>query len=112
MARLALFFIVFFMYIPDWAEESFITQYEYGQMLYKNPRGIGCINCHGKKGEGAVIAAYIDDGKKVILKGPDIRSVSMKQLRRNLKSRHRIMPTYFLTDSEIRAIYTYLHEEQ
>ena len=106
---MALFLIIF--YVPSWAEESFITQYEYGQMLYKNPRGIGCINCHGKNGEGAVIAAYIDDGKKVVLKGPDIRSVSMKQLQKNLKLRHRIMPTYFLTGSEIRAIYTYLHQE-
>lgn len=31
---------------------SFITKYEYGKMLYNNPRGIGCNNCHGDDARG------------------------------------------------------------
>jgi argininosuccinate synthase len=40
------------------ALESFISNLEYGQMLYKNPRGIGCIKCHGDNGKGKLIATY------------------------------------------------------
>ncbi len=93
------------------ADESFITESEYGQMLYNNPRGIGCIHCHGKRGEGALIARYKDDGKEYELRGPDIRKVTLETLKRSLPKRHRIMPTYFLTESEIRAIFHYLHME-
>ena len=31
---------------------SFITKYEYGKMLYNNPRGIGCNSCHGNDARG------------------------------------------------------------
>lgn len=31
---------------------SFITKYEYGKMLFNNPRGIGCNNCHGDDARG------------------------------------------------------------
>ncbi len=92
------------------AEESFITVGEYGQMLYNNPRGIGCIHCHGESGEGALIASYKEDGKRVELRGPDIRKVTLKRLKATLPKRHRVMPTYFLTDKEIRAIFHYLHQ--
>ncbi len=91
-----------------WAEDSFITQYEYGQMLYENPRGIGCVHCHGKHGEGAVIARYKEEGKEVVLKGPDIRHVPKKELKKALEKRYRVMPTYFLTESEIEALHYYL----
>jgi len=90
------------------ADDSFITQYEYGEMLYKNPRGIGCDRCHGRHGEGAVIARYKEEGKTVVLKGPDIRHLSKALLRKNLEKRHRVMPTYFLTDSEIEALHYFL----
>ena len=90
------------------AEDSFITQYEYGEMLYKNPRGIGCIHCHGKHGEGARIASYKEDGKTIVLRGPDIRKVSKEKLKKSLVKRYRVMPTYFLTDSEIGALYYFL----
>ncbi|BDY13960.1 hypothetical protein HCR_22720 [Hydrogenimonas cancrithermarum] len=95
-----------------WGEDSFITQYEYGQMLYNTPRGIGCVHCHGAHGEGAKIATYKEDGKRVELRGPDIRKVSIGTLKKSLVKRHRIMPTYFLTDSEIEALYYYLHTPQ
>ena len=90
------------------AEDSFITQYEYGEMLYKNPRGIGCVHCHGKHGEGAYIASYVEDGRKIVLRGPDIRHVDIEALKKSLVKRYRIMPTYFLTDSEIEALHYFL----
>ena len=37
---------------------SFITKYEYGKMLYNNPRGIGCNKCHGEKAEGKKIVDF------------------------------------------------------
>ena len=91
-----------------WAEDSFITQYEYGEMLYKNPRGIGCDRCHGKHGEGALIARYKEEGETVELRGPDIRHVDETSLRKSLEKRHRVMPTYFLTDAEIAALHYFL----
>jgi len=91
--------------------ESFITEGEYGEMLYNNPRGIGCVHCHGKDGSGALIATYKEDGKRVELRGPDIRRVPLKKLKKSLTKRHRVMPTYFLTDKEIKAIFFYLHQK-
>ena len=96
------------LFAATWAEDSFITQYEYGQMLYKNPRGIGCDRCHGPRGEGAIIARYKEAGKPTVLKGPDIRRIDKATLRKILTRRHRIMPTYFLTPKEIDALYVYL----
>jgi mono/diheme cytochrome c family protein len=96
-----------------WAgEDSFITQYEYGQMLYENPRGIGCVHCHGKHGEGAVIARYEEEGKELVLEGPDIRHIGKEALKKALERRYRVMPTYFLTDSEIAALHYYLSTEE
>ncbi len=110
------YLLVIFLYTAlsglSFAGDSFITEGEYGEMLYNNPRGIGCIHCHGKKGEGALIAKYRQSGKSVYLKGPDIRNVSLSDLKKSLLKRHRIMPTYFLTDKEIRAIFHYLHQKE
>ena len=95
-----------------WGEESFITQYEYGQMLYENPRGIGCIHCHGKHGEGAVIARYKEGDEAKVLRGPDIRNLSKAALKTSLEKRHRVMPTYFFTPKEIDALHTFLSKEE
>ncbi len=95
-------------WVCAWADDSFITQYEYGEMLYKNPRGIGCVRCHGEHGKGGYIATYKEEGKKVVLHGPDIRHVDILALKKALEKRYRVMPTYFLTDKEIAALHTYL----
>lgn len=108
MKRWIFLLAVSFLY----GEDSFITQYEYGQMLYNNPRGIGCIHCHGPHGEGARIATYKEDDKVIELRGPDIRQISITTLRKSLVKRHRVMPTYFLTDAEIQAIYYFLRSPQ
>jgi len=90
------------------AEEDFISHYEYGQMLYENPRGVSCAQCHGKSGEGQLIVAYKDiDGEKR-LEGSDIRQDSLKVMINSVKQYHKIMPRYYLTNEEVEAIYDYL----
>jgi mono/diheme cytochrome c family protein len=105
--------IIFLFQLFLFGEDSFITKFEYGQMLYKNPRGIGCIKCHGKKGFDRVLARY-KDGKK--LKTIFVNRINNKNIdvfykiltnKRNSKS---VMPTYFLTKEEIDSIYYYLQE--
>ena len=101
--------------------ESFLSMVEYGRMLYKNPRGISCSQCHGKEGKGGQkIAKYYDKKKNPkLLKGVDIRNYSLDDLRASLKNKyrennrrkkHKIMPIYYLTDEEVDAIYYYLQE--
>ena len=89
-------------------------------MLYKNPRGISCAKCHGKEGKGgAKIAKYYDnDRNPKILKGLNILDYTLDELRASLKNnyrdknnrrvKHKIMPMYYLTEGEIKAIYSYL----
>ena len=105
-------FFIFFVSLFVKADDSFITQYEYGQMLYNNPRGIGCVHCHGKDGSGALIAKYKEDGEVKSLRGPNIRNVSINDIRENLFKSHKIMPTYFLTNSELEALAYFLNKEE
>ena len=56
-----------------WGEEDFISHYEYGEMLYSNPRGVSCAQCHGESGEGTTIVEYRDIHGKQALMGSDIR---------------------------------------
>jgi mono/diheme cytochrome c family protein len=102
--------------------DSFLLEVEYGEMLYRNPRGISCSKCHGKEGKGGhKIAKYYDKYKNPkILKGADITAYSFEELKASLKNRyrdkknrrvrHKIMPMYYLTDEEVKAIYSYLQE--
>jgi len=102
--------------------DSFLSEVEYGKMLYRNPRGISCSKCHGKEGKGGQkIAKYYDKYKNPkILKGLDITGYSLEELKASLKNRyrdennrrirHKIMPMYYLTDEEVKAIYSYLQE--
>jgi len=101
-------------------EESFLLEIEYGKMLYKNPRGISCSKCHGKEGKGGQkIAKYYDKySNPKLLKGINITGYSFQELKASLENkfrdennhrvRHKIMPIYYLTDQEVKAIYTYL----
>jgi mono/diheme cytochrome c family protein len=93
------------------AEESFISDYEYGEMLYTNPRGVSCSECHGKNGEGKTIVEYQDiDGKKAI-KGSDIRKKTLEEMINAVSSYHKVMPRYYLTDDEVKAIYDFLKKK-
>ena len=110
---------------------SFITKFEYGEMLYNNPRGIGCNTCHGSNAKGKKIVSFehIYDKKKYncVLRVPNIKDVEydvfFKKVnsKRNPKKkfekdqvcekliyRSSIMPTYFLVEEEIDAIYDYI----
>jgi len=101
-------------------DDSFLLELEYGKMLYNNPRGIACSKCHGKEGKGGqIIAKYYDkNSNPKLLKGIDITHYTLEQLKASLQNRfrdeknrrvrHKIMPIYYLTDQEIKAIHTYL----
>ena len=91
-----------------WGGEDFISDYEYGEMLYANPRGVSCSQCHGKIGEGQTIVEYRDIHGKQLLKGSDIRHDSLSVMIKAVNSYHKIMPRYYLTDEEVKAIYDYL----
>lgn len=93
-------------------DNSFITKFEYGAMLYKNPRGIGCNKCHGLGNKIVLIAKYIDKkGVTKSVKAPPIDNVSFEKFKKKLQSskyESRVMPTYFLTNDEINSIYYYI----
>jgi cytochrome c553 len=93
-------------------EESFISDYEYAKMLYANPRGIGCVKCHGEKGRGEVIARYVHKGKPKTLIAPKINDMKFDEFIQGFKKPHKVMPKYFLTDDEIKSIYYYLTSKE
>jgi mono/diheme cytochrome c family protein len=98
--------LTFFSYAED-----FITEFEYGQMLYRDPHGASCAACHGEAGEGKLISEYADkQGKYVSLVGPDIRNATLARIRASVESGKGVMPRYFLTDKEIKTIYAYLQK--
>ena len=90
------------------ATESFISYYEYGEMLYNNPRGVSCVECHGKTGEGKVIVQYQNIEGKQTIKGADIRKKTLQEMMYSVSSYHKVMPRYYLTDDEVNAIHEYL----
>ena len=100
------FFIPFLLL----AQEDFISDFEYGQMLYENPRGISCAACHAKNGEGKKIVSYQEDNKTIVIKGADIRSRTLDEIEIIVARNHPVMPKYYLTHEEVEAIYNYLQE--
>jgi mono/diheme cytochrome c family protein len=105
--------------------ESFISNLEYGEMLYNNPRGISCAKCHGKNGKGKLIATYINDktGKVEKLIAPDITKINYEIFYNKVKNskvlkkgkfkilNYSAMPKYdYLMNDEIKSIYNYLHK--
>ena len=89
-----------------------MSHYEYGEMLYGNPRGVSCAQCHGKKGEGKVIVTYRYEKREHNITGPNIKHSSFQTMLGALGKGHNIMPRYYLTDEEVKAIYDYLHSEK
>lgn len=88
--------------------ESFITPQEYGANLYENPRGIGCIKCHGKDGEETLLASYVHKGKQRHVIVPRINNLAFDAFKIALSKDSGVMPKYNLTDEEINAIYLYI----
>ena len=113
-----LLFLPILLFSKDW----FITQYEYGKMLYNNPRGISCSRCHGSDAKGKIITTFYSTKKEkfITIKAPNIQKVDLKTLKKALfhsfskKERKKlkflnIMPKYdYLTEKEIEAIYLFL----
>ena len=104
-------------------QDSFLSDVEYGRMLYKSPRGISCAQCHGDAGKGGqhIVTYYDKKRNPKILRGVNIKSYSLEDLTASLKNeyrennrskRHKIMPMYYLTDKEIHALYSYLQYDE
>lgn len=89
--------------------EDFISEFEYGQMLYKNPRGVSCAKCHGDLGEGSFIASFKNkDGLEIRFNGPDIRALNLQTFKNAIFKGGKIMPKYYLTNNEVEAIFKYI----
>lgn len=132
-------FLIFTIYL--FAEEkevvnidnSFITKFEYGKMLYNNPRGIGCNKCHGEKAEGKKIVDFKHEYKNKIYNCsmiiPSITETDYETFSSKINSKKNpnkkfekdkvcdkliyysnVMPTYFLVEDEIEAIYYYIQK--
>ena len=110
---------------------SFITKFEYGKMLYNNPRGIGCNSCHGDDAKGKKIIDFKQEHDKKIyncnLSVPNIKDIDYAIFSEKINSKKNpnkkfekeevcekmiyyanVMPTYFLCEEEIEAIYYYI----
>ena len=120
--------------IPTDINNSFITKYEYGKMLFNNPRGIGCNRCHGDDARGRKIVEFKHqtegENKKVYncsLVAPDIKEIEYDIFYNKVNSKKNekikfekeqvcdklihnanVMPTYFLVEEEIESIYYYI----
>jgi len=112
MKRLSAFASLFLLVNTLGAEVSFITESEYASQLYHSPRGIGCYKCHGEKGEGRLIATYKDKGEKKEFRPPAINNLDYRAFQEAMKGRQKGMPRYYLTQEEIKALYTYLHPKE
>lgn len=91
---------------------DFLTPYEYGKALYKNPRGIGCIQCHGQYGEGSIISYIKQNGKLKPIIAPKITNITFDKFEEGLKLGKGFMPQYDLSVSEIVSLYIYLNPQQ
>lgn len=106
---LAIFFsTLLFAEIKDNRKE-FLTPYEYGRALYSNPRGIGCNECHGSSGEGAVISYVRVNNKTKPITAPRITNIDFKTFDNALRSGKGIMPKYNLTAREKVSLYIFLN---
>jgi hypothetical protein len=112
-------------------DDSFITKYEYGKMLYHNPRGISCAKCHGENGKGKIVATFTHYIKKkkyiCTIKPEDITNIPYETFEAKLNPDIKVvkpkfdksevcakliygntMPKYFLTKEELDTIYYYI----
>ncbi|MDZ7819990.1 MAG: c-type cytochrome [Aliarcobacter sp.] len=110
---------------------SFITKFEYGKMLFNNPRGIGCNSCHGDNAKGQKIMDFKQEHDKKIyncsLVAPNIKDIDYETFSTKVNSKKNpnlkfekeqvceklihyanVMPTYFLVEEEIEAIFYYI----
>ncbi|MDF1874886.1 cytochrome c [Sulfurimonas sp. SAG-AH-194-I05] len=103
--------LLLFLSLSLYAESTFITDMEYAAQLYKNPRGIGCHNCHGDFGKGKLIAKYKHKGIKRELRGPQIDDLPFDVFYEALSKGQKGMPRYYLTKKEVQALFLFLHQD-
>jgi len=131
MIKLFILLLTTSLFSKSTFEDSFITQYEYGKMLYKNPRGISCSKCHGQNAKGKNIVTFTHKVKKknyiCTIQTRDITNVTYQKFLQTLDPKLKkpkkkfdhtqvcakltyghIMPTYFLTPQELKSIFFYL----
>jgi len=112
-------------------DNSFITKYEYGKMLYNNPRGVSCKECHGVKAKGKTIVKFFHKVKGkthyCAVRTRDITNVSLEDFQEKLDPNGKLkkiiltkddvckkliygntMPKYFLTKEELDSLYYYI----
>ncbi|EIQ1605782.1 hypothetical protein LUR78_001525, partial [Campylobacter jejuni] len=51
--------LMFFLFSISLFGADFITLKEYSKMLYENPRGISCKECHGANGSEQILGYYM-----------------------------------------------------
>jgi hypothetical protein len=97
--------------------DDFITEDEYSRMLYHEPRGISCAECHGYNGadEYTMYYSYRNRNGNLIRRKIDVRPIyklELKDFVRSLNSNRklRLMPRYRLSDFELTMIYQYLQK--
>ncbi len=96
--------------------DDYLSNEEYGRRLFNNPRGIPCSECHGQKGNGGILSAYVIDlkGKKKLEKivVPKINDINISKFKKTFldTTSRRYMPTYYLTQEELAYIYYYLQK--
>ncbi|MBN2964775.1 c-type cytochrome [Sulfurospirillum sp. T05] len=100
--------LVFFLSVSLAFAGDFMTQMEYAKMLYENPRGIGCVHCHGPKGEGKVLARFKEKGKEKEIVAPSLHGLSKERFAKGILASKSVMPTYFLTNDEIESLYYFV----
>lgn len=109
-----LIFIVLLIF-PKLFAEDFITMKEYAKMLYENPRGISCKECHGKDGGEQILGYIIKKDTKIPYKIPSIQNLSFEKFKLALtqeKDSRSIMPSYSLTEDEIITLYNYINHKE
>jgi cytochrome c553 len=96
------------------AGEDFLDSLEVGQQLYKSPRGVSCIKCHGKIGNGkTIVKTYYNKKKKKTLRTYPINNLPLAKFKKAFKNHKKskkiyFMPKYFLTNKEIKHIHNFL----
>ena len=102
------FILLVTLFFTSLFAESFITEEEYGKYLYNNPRGVSCSACHGENAAGKVIASYIDKGTHKTLQTKAITNLEYEYFSKALKKRKGVMPRYYLSDKETKALHNYV----
>ena len=59
---------MFFLFNLSLFGADFITLKEYAKMLYENPRGISCKECHGIDGSEQILGYYVKNNVKTAYK--------------------------------------------